>query len=256
MAVKAKKRGRKKKVTKEFMEKYLSLVQTIAATVAGKGLPPNVEFNDLVSDGVVGLMKAYETFNPERGVKFETYASYRIRGEILDGLRMYNPVPYRVQVKIRDVAKHGYKALVRKKEEFEAGEEMDLDELPKDKMLSEEEFQTAVSKIQKIVAASALMYLLSLETVTESTGEDVEEESSPAEDMEFSELKGRLESALEGLPLLEKKVIRLFYRKDMTQREISKKLNLSPSKVNRVLGKAIMRLRRNLDDGTIPKEVR
>src|SRR3989339_1513326 len=100
----------KKKVTKKLpkaIEAYMPLVHAIASMVSGKGLPPNIEYDDLVSDGTVGLMKAWERFDPNRGVKFETYASYRIRGEILDGLRNYNPVPYRVQVMIRDMAQKG-----------------------------------------------------------------------------------------------------------------------------------------------------
>lgn len=258
-ASKTKKRGRPKKITKEFMDKYLPLAQTIAATVAGRGLPPNVEYKDLVSDGVVGLIKAYETFNPDRGVKFETYASYRVRGEILDGLRMYNPVPYRVQVRIRDVAKRGYGVLLKgkgkkKKVHILDGETVE-DDLPVKKLLSEAEFQAALSKIQKVVAASALMYLLSLETVIETTGEDVQEDSTPADDLEFAELKGRLVVAIEGLPETEKKVLTMFYKRNMTQREISKKLRLSPSKVNRVLGRAIMLLKKQLDDSNLRKAV-
>ena len=95
-----------KEMPAKMLEQYTPLVNSIASMVSGKGLPPNIDFNDLVSDGFIGLMKAWENFDPTRGVKFETYASYRIRGEILDGLKNYNPVPYRVQVMIRDMAKH------------------------------------------------------------------------------------------------------------------------------------------------------
>ena len=90
-----------KKVKPKAVEAYMPLVHSIASMVSGKGLPPNIEYDDLVSDGTVGMMKAWENFDPNRGVKFETYASYRIRGEILDGLKNYSPVPYRVQVMVR-----------------------------------------------------------------------------------------------------------------------------------------------------------
>ena len=110
------------KVLPKSLEAYMPLVHSIASMVSGKGLPPNIEYDDLVSDGTIGLMKAWDNFDPKRGVKFETYASYRVRGEILDGLKNYNPVPYRVQVMVRDLAKKGIKSAVRDKKQLEEEE--------------------------------------------------------------------------------------------------------------------------------------
>src|SRR3989338_9529578 len=114
--IKSRKPAVKKVETYATVEAYMPLVHSIASMVSGKGLPPNIEYDDLVSDGTVGLMKAWDNFDPYRGVKFETYASYRIRGEILDGLKNYSPVPYRIQVMVRDLAKHGVKSVVSGKE--------------------------------------------------------------------------------------------------------------------------------------------
>ncbi|MCX5726791.1 MAG: sigma-70 family RNA polymerase sigma factor [Candidatus Saganbacteria bacterium] len=229
----------KKKADKEekvmpakALEQYMPLVNAIASMVSGKGLPPSIDFNDLVSDGVIGLMKARDNFDPTRGVKFETYASYRIRGEMLDGLKNYNPVPYRVQVKIRDLAKKGYKEYAK--------EALDI---PEKKEISDEEFRTAVSKIRKIVAASALMYLLSLEGVEEEREAVIAGENTPEEDVEFSELRRRLTEAVKGLPQQEKECVELFYTKEMSQKDIARKLKLSRSKVNRLLGRAVIDLR-------------
>src|SRR3989339_1945769 len=110
---------KKKQVLPRSIELYMPLVHSIASMVSGKGLPPNIEYDDLVSDGTIGLLKASDNFDPKRGVKFETYASYRVRGEILDGLKNYSPVPYRVQVMVRDLAKKGVKSVVSKKEKEE-----------------------------------------------------------------------------------------------------------------------------------------
>src|SRR3989338_2024439 len=154
--IKSKKPAAKKVETHASVEAYMPLVRSIASMVSGKGLPPNIEYDDLVSDGTVGLMKARDNFDPYRGVKFETYASYRVRGEILDGLRNYSPVPYRVQVMVRDLAQKGYKASVAEKIQKE-------ETAVEKKELSEEEFGSAVKKIKKIISASSLMYLLSLE---------------------------------------------------------------------------------------------
>jgi RNA polymerase sigma factor for flagellar operon FliA len=185
-------------------------------------------------------MKAWKSFDQDRGVKFETYASYRIRGEILDGLKNYNPVPYRVQVMIRDVAKKGYTAITRKKE-------ADEEESYEKKEISEEEFKSAITKIRKIVSASALMYLMSLESAQESGVEiNVSTEKTPAEEVEFAELRARLKRSLSELPDLEQKVIDLFFNRDLNQKDIASKLKLSRSKVNRIIGKTVVHLREKL----------
>jgi len=224
----------------KMAEMYMPLVHSIASIVSNKGLPPSIDYNDLVADGTVGLMKAWKSFDPDRGVKFETYSSYRIRGEILDGLKNYNPVPYRVQVMIRDVAKKGYAAITRKKEAEE-------EESYEKKEISEEEFKSAITKIRKIVSASALMYLMSLESAQESGVEiNVSTEKTPAEEVEFAELRARLKRSLNELPELEQKVIDLFFNRDMNQKDIASKLKLSRSKVNRIIGKTVVHLREKL----------
>ncbi|MFH1710062.1 MAG: sigma-70 family RNA polymerase sigma factor [bacterium] len=224
----------------KMAEMYMPLVHSIASIVSSKGLPPSIDYNDLVADGTVGLMKAWKSFDPSRGVKFETYSSYRIRGEILDGLKNYNPVPYRVQVMIRDVAKKGYAALTGKKE-------LEEEESYEKKEISEDEFKKAITKIRKIVSASALMYLMSLESAQESGVEiNVSTEKTPVEELEFAELRERLKKSLNELPGIDQQVIDLFFNRDMNQKDIASKMKLSRSKVNRIIGKAIVFLRGKL----------
>ena len=79
---------------------YSPLVKYVAGRVA-IGLPPNVEFDDLVSYGIFGLIDAIDKFDPERGIKFETYAIARIRGAIMDGLRNNDWVPRSVRQKAK-----------------------------------------------------------------------------------------------------------------------------------------------------------
>ena len=227
-----------KKLPKSI-EAYMPLVHSIASMVSGKGLPPSVDYNDLVSDGTVGLMKAWENFDPNRGVKFETYASYRVRGEILDGLKNYSPVPYRVQVMIRDLAKDGYKATIAQKLEKE---EKQIEK----KELSEGEFKNAVKKIKKIVSASALMYLLSLEEIVSRTEVQVQQERGPSEELEFSELRERLNESLSRLPNIQREVMDLFYNKGLNQKTIATKLKLSRPKVCRLIDRGIRQLQQEL----------
>ena len=241
--VKTKKRSAIKKALPKSIEAYMPLVHSIASMVSGKGLPPNIIYDDLVSDGTVGLMKAWEKFDPERGVKFETYASYRIRGEILDGLKSYSPVPYRVQVMVRNLAKKGVEAVVGKKEKKE-------EKLMEKRELSESEFKQAIKRIKKIVSASALMYLLSLEEMaTVGVEAPVPGETTPAAEAEFAELKIRIRNIVEGLPPLQRKVMGMFYQGGVNQKTIAKKLRLSRPKVCRVLAKAVNTIRSKLKHG-------
>lgn len=227
-----------KKLPKSI-EAYMPLVHSIASMVSGKGLPPSVDYNDLVSDGTVGLMKAWENFDPGRNVKFETYASYRIRGEILDGLKNYSPVPYRVQVMIRDLATKGYKAAVAEKLKKE---EKALEK----KELSEGEFRSAVEKIKKIISASALMYMLSLEEMAERTEVTVQSERGPSDEVEFMELKEKLNLAKKTLPPLYQQVMHLFYQKGLNQKTIAQQLKLSRPKVCRIIDRSVRHLQKEL----------
>jgi len=227
------------KAVKGELEAYMPLVHSIASMVSGKGLPPNIEYDDLVSDGTIGLMKAWENFDSGRGVKFETYASYRVRGEILDGLKNYSPVPYRVQVMIRNLAKDGVKGVISNKGKNE--------ELLEKKELSEDEFRHALKRIKKIVSASALMYLLSIQEMSEAgTEAQVASDATPASELDFAELKVRIRDEINNLPKQQRQVLEMFFRGGVNQKTIAKKLDLSRPKVCRLLNKATEILRKRL----------
>ncbi|MEE8578120.1 MAG: sigma-70 family RNA polymerase sigma factor, partial [candidate division Zixibacteria bacterium] len=87
---------------KNLLSKYIPLVRNVATRMA-MGFPRSVELNDLVSTGVIGLIEAFKNFDPERGVKFETYAVPRIRGAILDELRALDWVPRSTRAKSREI---------------------------------------------------------------------------------------------------------------------------------------------------------
>src|ERR1700759_4970132 len=88
----------------EIVHKYLHLVRYVAGRIS-INLPPNVEINDLINDGILGLIDAIEKYDDERGVKFETYAITRINGAILDALRALDWVPRAVRQRARELEK-------------------------------------------------------------------------------------------------------------------------------------------------------
>jgi RNA polymerase sigma factor for flagellar operon FliA len=89
-----------------LLEQYIPLVKNVAGRMA-MGFPKSVELSDLVNTGVIGLIEAMSNFDPERGVKFETYAVPRIRGAILDELRSLDWVPRSTRAKSREIDRAG-----------------------------------------------------------------------------------------------------------------------------------------------------
>jgi RNA polymerase sigma factor (sigma-70 family) len=141
---------------------------------------------------------------------------------------------------VRNLAKKGVASVVGKKGEKE-------EKLLEKKELSESEFKQAIKRIKKIVSASALMYLLSLEEMSAFGVEaPVPGETTPAAEAEFGELKIRIRNIVQGLPPLQKKVAEMFYHEGINQKTIAKKLKLSRPKVCRLLAKAVNSIRSKL----------
>jgi RNA polymerase sigma factor for flagellar operon FliA len=232
----AAKKQAKGPITEEIVKAHLPMVESIAANIAAGGkLPPGISFNDLVSFGLEGLVKAWGHFDTSRGVQFKTYASYRVRGEILDRLRKEwkyrNPSSYKSQQqKIQDR----------------------IAEVARDALSDEE--NTGISseekehKVQDIIANSAVVYLLSMENIDIQS--DVKGTKDPSQEvvdqMEFSRERTVLWEEIQSLSYEEKQIINLFYLEDINQKDISAKLNLSKSKVSRMHVKLLEKLRRRL----------
>ena len=124
---------------------------------------------------------------------------------------------------IRDLAKKGYKDYAK-----DRAQEIREEKLLEKKQLNEKEFEQAVGRIQKIISASALMYLMSLEDMGDRAEGEVVGERTPAGDFEFKEMRERLANAMRDLDPKSQKVLDLFYNKEWSQKEISEALNGIP----------------------------
>jgi RNA polymerase sigma factor for flagellar operon FliA len=207
---------------------FTPLVQIIAANITSAGkLPPNIHFDDLMSYGTSGLIKAWENFDKTKNVKFRVYASYRIRGEMLDKIRKewkyQNPGGYksvsRVEAKVAQAA---------------------ID--TKGTSTGDEE-----ENIKNIAANSSVAYLLSFED-TQSTGDSVADsglqlEESVTSQIDFAEEKKALWDAVKTLAEDEKKIIKMFYIDDRSQKEIADALGYSKSKISRIHSQVLSKLR-------------
>jgi RNA polymerase sigma factor for flagellar operon FliA len=222
---------------------YSPLVKYVAGRVSS-GLPPSVEFGDLVSYGVFGLLDAIDKYDPDRGIKFETYAIARIKGAIIDELRADDWVPRSVRFKAREIER-AYTVL-----------ESELRRIPTDEEVAEklgvtmEEYLNLLSKMSLI----SLVALDELWTVSgdrpdkislADTVEDVKVKD-PSKTFEIEEMKDMIAEAINHLPERERIVVSLYYFEGLTMREIGEVLSVTESRVCQMHTKAILRLRARL----------
>jgi RNA polymerase sigma factor for flagellar operon FliA len=228
---------------------YAPLVKYVAGRL-GSGLPAHVEEGDLVSYGLLGLIGAIERFDPERDIKFETYAIARIKGSIIDELRSMDWVPRSVRARARDI------------ERAIAALEGKLHRAPNDEEISaalgitEEEFQDSLLEISR----SSIAALDELWGGGAGGGDPVAlidtiedpEAPQPQEAMNQTELREALGEAIARLPEREKLVITLYYYEELTLREIGEVLGVTESRVSQLHTKAILRLKARLG-GSVPQ---
>lgn len=219
---------------------YAPLVKYVAGRMAS-GLPAHVDEADLISYGLVGLISAIERFEPDREIKFETYAIPRIRGAIIDELRALDWVPRSVRARAREIERANVK-LEHKYQRAPTDEEMAA-ELG----IGIEEFQESLVQISN----STIAALDELWTVSDASGDQVSlldtlqdpDAPDPARVMDQTDLKDRVADAIARLPEREKLVIALYYYENLTLREIGEVLGVTESRISQLHTKAVLRLR-------------
>jgi RNA polymerase sigma factor FliA len=234
---------RDEKARERLVLAYAPLVKYVAGRMSS-GLPSHVEESDLISYGLLGLISAIERFEPEREIKFETFAITRIKGSIIDELRSLDWVPRSVRTKARQIEKVNAKLehqLRRAPTDQEMANELDV---------SVEEFQESLVRI----ANSSVIALDELWTVSDSSGDQVSlldtlhdpQAVDPAMEMDTTEMKDRLAEAIARLPEREKLVVALYYYENLTLREIGEVLGVTESRVSQLHTKAVLRLKSRL----------
>jgi RNA polymerase sigma factor FliA len=221
---------------------YSPLVKFIAGRMAS-GLPSHVEEADLISYGLLGLIGAIERFDPDREIKFETFAVARVKGAIIDELRSLDWVPRSVRARARDV------------EKAHAELEAELQRAPTDEEMAAklqmdiEEFNDSLLEI----ANSSVLALDDLWTFADPEGgggqisvlDTIQDPNAidPEIEAHASELKDRLADAIESLPERERLVVALYYYENLTLREIGEVLGVTESRVSQLHTKAVLALR-------------
>ena len=229
----------RKNPSPELREKIILEYAQLVKVVAGRlsmYLGYNVEYDDLVSYGIFGLIDAIDKFDLNKDVKFETYASLRIRGAILDQIRKMDWIPRTVRQKQKKIDE------AIRQVEMRTGKIALDEEVAGELGLSETELNAWQSQLK-------ITNVVSLNEFVEQGNEPVMDARQnshfiqPEDLIQENELKKVLQDTLELLTEKEKKVILLYYYEDLTLKEISRILEVSESRVSQLHTKALQKMR-------------
>ena len=232
--------------TPELREKIILEYAPLVKLVAGRlsmYLGYNVEYDDLVSYGIFGLIDAIDKYDYAKGVKFETYASLRIRGAILDQIRKMDWIPRTIRQKQKRID------AVCKDIETRLGRSATDEEIASELGISDDEYLEWQSqmKITNVVSLNEYMEQ-GAEVPAEGNQFTTARFDSPEENIEKEELKKVLEESLEQLTEKEKKVILLYYYEDLTLKEISNVLEVSESRISQLHTRALQKMKTKMGD--------
>jgi RNA polymerase sigma factor for flagellar operon FliA len=227
----------------ELRNELITAYAPLARFVVGRlGIPPTslLDTEDLISYGMIGLINAIDRFDPERGVRFEAFATPRIRGAVIDQLRQLNWLPRAAVARIRQVEC----TLASLEQMF--GRPATEEEAAGAMGVSSERYRQMLQEMSAtILSLDAPLGSLMQEDELTSLSDLLEDVDAlgPAEQVEQSELRGILTQAIERLPEREQLLLSLYYKEELTMKEISKVMGVSESRVCQLRMQAIMRLR-------------
>jgi RNA polymerase sigma factor for flagellar operon FliA len=217
---------------------HLPQVRLIARRIQER-LPENISLEDLVSTGVIGLISAIDHFDSTHGVKLKTYAEYKIRGAILDSLRGLDWAPRqkRRQAKLIEAAVSAAEQRLKRT----PGEDDVVEQLG-----------ITLSHYHEWLVEIRGLNIASLEYAGSEDGKDLlqyvpdEGERLPSALLERSELERLLAAGIEDIPPIERTVLSLYYKEELTLREIAQVLKLHESRISQIKSQAILRLRSHM----------
>jgi len=227
----------------EFIMRYAPLVKNIVERISAR-LPSHLNVKeDLINVGVIGLISSIEKFDKKRNVKFETYASFRIRGAVLDELRARDWMPRSTRnkhSKLEESFSALQKILGRPPEEEEMCRYLNM----------------SLEKYHKVLDEAKGITLLSSEDLPPDYQENYRnydvlediDQKNPFSFLATSELKGILKKAIDNLPDKERLILSLYYYEELTMKEIGRVVNLTESRVCQLHTQAILRLRGSLKE--------
>lgn len=227
-----------KQAKEELIIKYVELVKVICGR-----LYPNyskyLEFDELVSYGIIGLIDAIDKFDYKKEVKFETYGNIRIRGAIIDQLRSMDWVPRSTRQKFKQIEKAIDILVEEKGNDFT---ERDI----------AGKVEMSLEDVNELLAEMSTFSILSLEEKIEDSNSNFELRSdnkdfSPEDNFLQNEFKNTLIKVIESLPTKEQMVVKLYYYSELTYKEIASIMGISESRISQIHSKAISKLKNSIE---------
>ena len=214
---------------------YAPLVKRLAHHLAGR-LPDSVQLDDMIQAGMLGLLEAARRYRSDGGAQFETYATTRIRGAMVDALRPSDWTPRSVNRRAREMA-----AAVQRVEHREGRAASDA-EIKQEMGMETQAYHRAMSDV-------ATARLLSLDELAASGNPAAEpaDPATPEAAMARHDLRAGLAEAIRGLPQREQQLLALYYDEELNLREVGAVLGVSESRVCQLHGQALARLRARID---------
>ncbi len=221
---------------KKLIVQYTPLIKFIAKKISTR-LPANIEVNDLVSSGVIGLMDAIEKYDPNRNNKFKTYAEFRIRGAILDELRAQDWIPRSIRDKAKVLEKAG--------EQLEAK----MGRPPTDHELAEH-LGLSVDEFYSMAGTTRSTKMLPIDEISIFSNSDkkslfdlLQRKGDPFFDLSVKSIRRAIKQCIEELPERQRVVLSLYYYEDFNLRKIGEVLRVTESRVSQLHAQAIERLK-------------
>jgi RNA polymerase sigma factor for flagellar operon FliA len=226
-----------------LIQEYLPLVKQVAGRMA-LGLPSHVEEEELMACGIVGLLEAVERYNPSSAASFKTFATWRIRGAMLDELRRITWMPRSIYQRLRQLQE------AEQRMSYKLGREPTVQELAAELCWSPEAVEQAYAQANCCSLVSLESLLFAPPAANSESGEElfISEGSwaTPEESLEREERQEILARAIEELPPREKMILALYYKEELTLREIAQLLHVTAARVSQLHARCILNLREKL----------
>ena len=229
---------------KKLVEEHVDLVKAIVAKI-WRNLPPYVDKDELISEGILGLIEAAKRYDPSMKTDFRVWAEIKIRGHIIDYLRKQDVLPRSTRSMIKKIGE------VVRDLQSKLGRDPTDEEVSKALGIDKEEYEKIINQIN-------ITALISLDEVlfdpTSSSGRRIYEiipdpnSSDPTEFAERENLRKIIESAMKELDEKEREVIKLYYFEQYRMKEIAKKLKVSESRISQIHTRALLKLREALEN--------
>jgi len=225
----------------ELIKEYTPLIRFVAKKIAMR-LPANIELDDLMSSGVIGLMDALEKYDPTRDNQFKTYAEFRIRGAILDELRSQDWVPRSIREKSKMLEKAFSKA-EKKLGRFASNKEV------------AKELGVSLNELHDLLSQTKTVSILNIDAVNDFSYSDkrnllnlidATENDSPLTKLSKEATQKVINQVLDDLPEKQKLVLALYYYEDLNLKEIGDILEVTESRVSQLHTQAMIKLKGKL----------